>query len=186
MSKKTEEDYDNEQFEESVRIGKIWKDIGLPSKTPSELDHREHQILAQRLFNEGRIIQAVIVLHGLLELELNKFWMFYQACKNPENLENIEDRGYKELTKLFEEHELIDDKWIETLKEFNHFRNKVAHNFYGIKQVIIHKTEIENKFDRGLGLSGRLPIDLLKFLFEESKTNTIAKNIFKALGDDTD
>ena len=80
---KTEQDYDDEQYEESVRIGKIWKDKNLPNKDPAELDFREHQILSQRVFDEGHVIEAVIILHGLIELELNKLWFVYVICKNP-------------------------------------------------------------------------------------------------------
>ncbi len=184
---KTEQDYDDEQYEESVRIGKIWKDKNLPNKDPAELDFREHQILSQRVFDEGHVIEAVIILHGLIELELNKLWFVYVICKNPKLIETIDqfkERSYSDLTSLCEELGLLDDDSGDTardLKEFNQLRNSLSHNFYGIKQKTIEKTEIKKKFERGLSASGILPILELKFLHQEAKKNKFAKKLLKEL-----
>ena len=179
--KKIDIDYDKEEYEESVRIGKIWKDKNLSNKDPAKLAFREHQILSQRVFDEGHVIEAVIILHGLIELELNKLWFVYVICKNPKILETVDqpkEKSYSDLTSLCEELGLLDDDGsdvIENLKEFNKLRNSLSHNFYGVKQKTIKKTEIKKKFERGLNASGIIPLLELRFLQQESKKNPFAK-----------
>ena len=185
--KKIDIDYDKEEYEESVRIGKIWKDKNLSNKDPAKLAFREHQILSQRVFDEGHVIEAVIILHGLIELELNKLWFVYVICKNPKILETVDqpkEKSYSDLTSLCEELGLLDDDGsdvIENLKEFNKLRNSLSHNFYGVKQKTIKKTEIKKKFERGLNASGIIPLLELRFLQQESKKNPFAKTFLDEL-----
>jgi hypothetical protein len=41
------------------------------------LNWREHQMLAQSMFENGRTIEAFIILHGLIEIQLNQLWRFF-------------------------------------------------------------------------------------------------------------
>ena len=181
---KTEKEYDKEDYDESVRVDKIWDDDDLSKKPPKDLEFREHQILSQKMFDDGHTIETVIILHGLIELNLNKFWMIFVACNNDTNeksILNLKERSYFDLTNLFNELGLLEDTMIVGLKEFNDLRNKVTHNFYGIKRVIISETELKNKFENGLNVSGSLPIEITKFLVRESKTNGFAKKFMEEL-----
>ena len=187
MKKKTQKDYDQMEYDESVRIGKMWTDKNLPSKDPSTLHYREHQILSQRVFANGHTIEAVIILHGLLEWELNRLWLVFVACNNPKNIKNlvnVKERSFLDLTLLCDELGLFDDKSrnvAEGLKEFNQLRNSLSHNFYGIKQKTIPKTQIKKKFERGVSLAGLLPLLELKYLHKEAKKNKFAKKFLKEL-----
>ena len=58
-------------FEAYKRDMKIWeKRDELKKKDPAKLEWREHQMLAQKIFEDGNKIEAFIVLHGLLEFYL--------------------------------------------------------------------------------------------------------------------
>ena len=187
MKKKTQKDYDQMEYDESVRIGKMWRDKNLLSKDPSTLRFREHKILSQIVFAEGHTIEAVIILHGLLEWELNRVWMMFVMCNNPKNIKNLvnfKERTYSDLTLLCEELGLFDDEQeevVEVLKEFNKLRNALSHNFYGVNQKTIPKTQIKKKFERGVTLAGLLPLLELKYLHKEAKKNKFAKKFLKEL-----
>lgn len=187
MKKKTQKDYDKMEYENSKWIGEIWKDKNLPNKDPSKLHYREQQILAQRVFSEGHHIEAIIILHGLLEWELNRIWVMFVICNNPENVDtvlNLKERSYSDLVSLCEELDLFDKKKrevSEALKEFNTLRNSLSHNFYGVNQKSTPKNQIKKKFERGVNLAGLLPILELRYLYKASKYNKYAKNLCKHL-----
>ncbi|MEX0862742.1 hypothetical protein [Nitrosopumilus sp.] len=179
-------------FEDWKRAQKLFKDKDLPTKDPQELDWREQQILSQRIFSEGKTIEAVIILHGLLELELNRIWEMFVICNNinmVENLKKLNERSYLDLTSLCEELGLFDDdenEVVEVLKEFNRLRNSLGHNFYGINQKTIPKIQVKKKFERAVSLAGLLPLLELKFLHKEAKQNKFAKNFLKILEKEAD
>jgi len=170
-------------FEEYKRAMGIFRDKELPNKDPQDLHWREQQILAQRKFDDGNTIQAVIILHGLIEIELNRILIMVLLCKittNDAEIENFKERNYKELVAYFEEEKILEEDMIRNLKEFNQFRNSLSHNLYGAKQRTTHKTEMKNKFELGLLASGELPLLEFKYLYDQKREgNDIAKRLIK-------
>lgn len=164
-------------------IKSIWNDKKLSKKDPSELAFREHQILSQRIFSMGRVIESVIILHGLIEIELNKFWMVFVASnrRKGNTIELLESRSYSDLTKIMGELSLLDEETYKNLIEFNAFRNLLSHNLYGVKQKKITKKETEKKFDQGLNASGSIMPLMMRYLYQESMKNPEAKRISKLL-----
>lgn len=164
-------------------IESIWNDKKLSKKDPSELAFREHQILSQRIFSMGHTIESVIILHGLIEIELNKFWLVFVACnRRKENIaELLESRSYSDLTKIMGELSLLDEETYKNLIEFNAFRNLLSHNLYGVKQKKITKKDTKKKFEQGLNASGSITPLMLRYLYQESMKNPQAKKVSKMI-----
>ncbi|MCE2505700.1 MAG: hypothetical protein J4F36_04375 [Nitrosopumilaceae archaeon] len=175
-------------FEDYKKAMKIFNDEELPTKDPQELHWREQQILAQRMFDDGHTIQAVIILHGLIEIELNRIWIMMLICKSNGDIEKVDlkERHYLDLVEYFEKEKILEEKMIRDLKEFNQLRNRLSHNLYGIKQRTPHKTELKNKFELGLLVSGSLPVLELKYLHDQGKNNAFAKRFFEALQEESE
>lgn len=189
MKEETEDEIDL-GFEDYKRAMKIFNDKELPNKDPQDLHWREQQILSQRMFDDGHTIQAVIILHGLIEIELNRISMMVEICKSEGDIsviDNFKERGYKDLVDFFESEKILEEEMIRDLKEFNQFRNSLSHNFYGIKQRTPHKTEMKNKFELGLGASGELPLLELKYLYDQArKGDAFAKRFAKQLEEESE
>lgn len=187
MKEETDDEIDL-GFEDYKRAMAIFNDKELPNKDPQELHWREQQILSQRMFDEGHTIQAVIILHGLLEIELNRIWVMMLICQSNGNIEKVDfkERNYKDLVEFFQKERILEEDLIRDLKEFNQLRNSLAHNFYGIKQRTTHKTELKNKFELGLSASGLLPILELKYLHDQGKNNVFAKRFEDVLMEESE
>ncbi len=184
-----EDDYVDLGFEAHKRAIEIFNDKELPSKDPGELHWREQQILAQREFSAGKTVQAIIILHGLIEIELNRIAIMVSVCKSDGDHDKVDytERNYKDLVELLEKENALDEETIRNLKEFNQLRNSISHNLYGAKQKTPHKTELENKFEIGLLLSGRLPLDELKYLYDQGRAgNEFAKNLGKLITEESE
>ena len=68
-------------FEDYKRMDNLWKNREkLVKKDPSDLDFSEHQILSQKIFDDGNEIEAFIVLHGLIEIHLNRLWQMFMVA----------------------------------------------------------------------------------------------------------
>ena len=184
-----EDDYVDLGFEDYKRAMKIFNDEELPDKDPGELHWREQQILAQREFSAGKTVQAIIILHGLIEIELNRIAVMISVCKSKGNFEkiNFEEKNYKKLVEFVEEENALDEDSIRDLKEFNQLRNSISHNLYGAKQKTPHKTELENKFMIGVSLAGSLPVEELKYLQDQGRgDNKFAKKLIKVMDEESE
>lgn len=189
MKEETEDEIDL-GFEAYKRAMKIFNDKELPNKDPQDLHWREQQILSQRMFDDGHTIQAVIILHGLIEIELNRISMMVDIIKSQGDqsvIDNFKEKSYKDLVKSFEEEGVLEADLIRDLKEFNQFRNGLSHNFYGIKQRTPHKTEMKNKFELGVLAAGTLPVLELKYVYDQArKGDAFAKRFAKLLTDEAE
>jgi len=169
-------------FEEYKRLRKMWENRGeLSKKNPEDLEWREHQMLSQKIFEEGNVIEAFVVLHGLIEIELNELWQFFMIANGIFEEEKVEPkpRPYSLLTELLFEAGLIEKSTHQELTDFNAHRNLLSHNLYGFKKKRTTKRETEKNFEKGLGAAGLLPIIKLRYLHVEGKKNRKFKKALK-------
>ena len=156
----------------------------LTKKDPSKLNPSEHQTLAQKIFADGRTIESVIILHGLIEIGLNRFWMMFQVCNRKKDNDlkpDFKSRSYGDLTKLFADLTLLDKETYQNLNDFNAFRNLLSHNLYGNKKKKITKKETEQKFNQGIIASEMVYVLMVRYLVEESKKNPTAKDLMQKI-----
>ncbi|MDE1765822.1 MAG: hypothetical protein KGI27_06045 [Thaumarchaeota archaeon] len=170
-------------FEDWIRSSKIWeKRNELSKKDPSNLDFREHQILAQKIFEDGYPIEAFTVLHGLIEIHLNRLWQLFMATSGmfDEARTIPKPRSYSDLTDILYEAGLMEQETHQNLTDFNAHRNLLSHNLFGNKKKQTAKQVTEKMFEKGLLASGILPILLIKFLYHETKKNPKLKKVLKS------
>lgn len=173
-------------FEEWIRMSKIWeKRNELAKKDPSDLDFNEHQILSQKIFEDGHEIEAFIILHGLIEIHLNRFWQFFMIANGifEEHRVVPKSRSYSDLTEFLYEAGLMEQKTHQDLTDFNAHRNLLSHNLFGVKKKKTSKRQTKAIFEKGLNVSGILPVLLVKFLYHEGKKNPKFKKIIKKVFD---
>ena len=86
-----------------------------------ETHWREQQILAQREFRAGKTVKAIIILHGLIEIELNRIAAMVSICKSDGDHDKVDftERNYKNLVKLLEEEKALEEGTIRNLEKFN-------------------------------------------------------------------
>lgn len=169
-------------FEDWINMSKIWERRGdLSKKDPSDLEFREHQILSQKIFEDGNVIEAFIVLHGLIEIQLNNIWHAFVTTNGIYDEPRVKPkpRKYSELTDLLYEFGLIDKKTHQNLTDFNAHRNLLAHNLFGNKKKQTNPKENKDNFEKGLLTSGDLPLLLVKYLHFKGKENPKFKKAFK-------
>ena len=142
-------------------------------KEPAELNFREHQKLSQKIFDDGNEIEAFIVLHGLIEIHLNRFWQFFMIANGIFDKNRVEPklRSYSVLTELLYEAGMMEQQTYQNLTDFNAHRNLLSHNLYGIKKRKTTKQKTKAIFEKGLNASGALPVLLAKFIHNEAKKN---------------
>lgn len=166
-------------------VSTIFADKKLANKDPNQLNHIEHQILAQRIFDEGYVIQGIIILHGLIEVHLNRLWKMCVICNGDDPFQPTHnEKSYSNLVLLCNEFGLLNEKEIITdLIDFNKLRNSMSHNYYGEHRKPMSKSETKKRFEQGLLLSGMLPLLLIKNLEREAKfkKNPYAKKILKKM-----
>ena len=182
MKKKRKKKPVDLEYEESVRVSKIFKNVDkLSKKDPSNLEFREHQILSQKIFDDGNEIEAFIVLHGLIEIHLNRFWQFFMNANGIFDEPRIEpkSRSYADLTELLYEAGLMEQETHQNLTDFNAHRNLLSHNLFGNKKRKTTKQRTKAIFDSGLNASGMLPVLIGRFLHVEGKKNPKFKKTFK-------
>ena len=169
-------------FEEFKRLGKMWKNREkFAKKKPEELEWREHQMLAQKIFEDGNKIEAFIVLHGLIEMQLNEFWICFMFANGIFNDPRVEPkpRTYSLLTEVLYEAGLLEQDTHQNLTDFNAHRNLLSHNIFGIKKKKNTKKETKVNFEKGLLASGTLPVVLLRYFHVEGKKNPKFKKVIK-------
>jgi len=180
--KKTKKVDDDRGFEEFKRMQKMWKNRAkLSKKDPADLDFREHQMLAQKFFEDGYEIEAFVVLHGLIEIYLNEFWQFFLFASGIYDEPRIEPklRSYSVLTEILYEAGLLEKVTYQNLSDFNAHRNLLTHNLFGIKQKKRDKKKTKAHFQNGLNASGNLPLDTMRYLHVEAKRNPKFKKAIK-------
>jgi len=171
-------------FEDYKRMDNLWKNREkLVKKDPSDLDFSEHQILSQKIFDDGNEIEAFIVLHGLIEIHLNRLWQMFMVANGIFDEPRVEPkpRSYSDLVELLHEAGLMELETHQNLTDFNAHRNLLSHNLFGIKKKQTTKKRTRVIFEKGLDASGMLPILLVKFLYHEGKKNPKLKKAIKKL-----
>lgn len=171
---------DDSGFRDWAYMSLLWeKRHELIKKDPSDLGFREQQILSQKFFDDGNIIESFIVLHGLIEIHLNRVWQVFMAFSGFFDEPRVEPkpRSYSELTELLHEAGILDKESHQVLNDFNAHRNLLSHNLFGIKKKKRTSEQTKDIFEKGLGVSGDLPLLLVKFLYHETKKNPKLKKM---------
>jgi len=169
-------------FEEWMRMSKIWENREkLVKKDPAKLKWREHQMLAQKIFEDGNKIEAFIILHGLIEIQLNQIWQIFMVTNRifDEPRALPKPRSYSDLAELLYEAGLLEKETHQELTDFNAYRNRLSHNLFGIKKKQVTNKETEDNFEKGLLASGTLPLIIPRYLHVEGKKNPKFKKAMK-------
>jgi len=145
---------------------------------------QEHGEFAVTLFDEGHEIEGFVVLHGLIEVQLNLYWIVFKACQQKRkgfDNEYTMSRSYNDLVSIMSELSLLEKLTIQELKQFNSFRNKLSHNLYGNKKERISKKTVIDVFEKGERASNMILPLMMKYLYQESKDNSLANKIAQDL-----
>ena len=156
-------------------------------KDLDDLNFKEQQKLAQKIFDDGNEIEAFIVLHGLIEINLNWLWHFFMISDGIFDESRVEPkpRSYSDLTELLYEAGLLEQETHQNLNDFNAHRNLLSHNLFGFKKRKTSKQQTKAIFKKGLMVSGLLPAVLLRFLHHTAEKNPkFKKAIKKVFGTD--
>ena len=121
----------------------------------------------------------------MIEIELNELWMLFMVANGIFDEPKItpKPKSYSCLTELLFEAGFLTQEMHQDLVDFNIHRNLLSHNLFGIKKKKTTKDKTEKIFNRGLHVSGTLPLNIARFIHMEVKKNPKFKKLIeKALG----
>ena len=129
----------------------------ITSERGFELNPIRSLIFSKKIFNEGQIGEAFIVLHSLLEHELEKTWMYFAQSIYKKIYKKKYDgfvsdrRGYYTFVQLLFETGILSFSEKEILYEFNNARNQFVHNYYHPSRGLdFNIKQVNGKFKFGL------------------------------------
>ena len=122
-----------------------------------ELNSIRSLVFSKKIFNKEQKGEAFIVLHSLLEYELEKTWMYlaqsiYKKIYKKKYEGFISDRrGYYTFMQLLFETGILSSSEKKILYEFNNARNQFAHSYYHPSRGLgVNTKQVNGKFKSGL------------------------------------
>jgi len=117
-----------------------------------QLPFDEYVARARNLYTKGEIIEAFVVLHGVLEVTMLSFWSIFVANvlgKLPQDIQFVEWE-YNELVKLYYEFNLITDSQRDIFLDFRKGRNEAVHYLGKYFNSKIKMKSLNQRFKKGL------------------------------------
>jgi len=117
----------------------------------NESNLKELEKKAIESYKKGDIIESFVVIHGILEMELNIIWntLVFSVVKiNPRPARK--SKKYSELVDLLEEFEILDDDQCSILREFETGRNKAVHELATHMKPNHSAEYFDDKFNKAL------------------------------------
>lgn len=121
---------------------------------------------SKKLYRDGDIVEAFVILYTLIEYELLYNWSsFAHAISNKggssiENDDNL-DRRYMQHVQLFFEVGLLNKNEKKLFDEFHNARNKVVHELFHFKKGFdFNRKELNGKFRSGLKAASIIKLDV--------------------------
>ena len=121
---------------------------------------------SKKLYKDGDVVEAFVVLHTILEYELLYNWSSFVHTISGRGGSGIADddkiqRKYMEHVQLFFEVGLLDKKGKGVFKNFNDGRNGVIHKLYHFKKGFdFNKKLLNGQFKDGLKAATIIKLDI--------------------------
>ena len=125
-------------------------------------------------YNKGNIIEAFVVLHSILEMELNMVWnifVFSIVRTNPRPAPKPKD--YSDLVDLLYELELLNERQYSILRDFHTGRNEAVHHLASHMKRKVGISKMQARFKSGLKAAKIVDEVLLK-----TAKNSFPKSLF--------
>ena len=121
---------------------------------------------SKKLYKDGDVVEAFVILYTLLEYELFSIWAYFlNAISDQRKSAIIDDvdkqRTYMRYVQLFFEVGLLNENGKRIFNEFHVARNRVVHELYHFKKGFdFNKKELNGKFKAGLKATTILKLDI--------------------------
>ena len=128
-------------------------DLDLPRKYTRAIV--EKASFAKDLYLNNEIIEAFVILHASLEVDLQLLWaMFLRQAQDPENTKRFKRSTrrlweYSQLVDLLNDVNMINDQKKELFDSFRIGRNNVVHNMMNMEKLP-KKKDLDHQFNAGL------------------------------------
>ena len=114
-------------------------------------DVNEYTKKAIESYNKGNIIEAFVMLHSILEMELNMIWNIFVSLivkTNPRPAPKPKD--YLDLVDLLNEFELLNEKQCSIFRDFNKGRNEAVHHLASHMKRKVGSSKMDTRFKIGM------------------------------------
>lgn len=149
----------------------------------SQASTDEIQKLAQKIYDEGHEIEALVILHGLIENWLNLIWEAFTASQGwfDEKKDMAKPKSYLILVEILSELGFLEKETRQNLLDFNDRRNKLTHNLFGVTIKKSEKHQIDSDWEKGIRSSHQMAVLYVKMLYHIVKIKPKFKKEIESL-----